>query len=227
MTTDTRAALDAATARIADVWTSFMRARKVHPSAPIELADWMAPRELTAALDRAITAHVDAEVARRLAVAPSVEEAMYALVCVAFDNGVASTRDGPLPNEAGGRDARASLRAAIAADRERAIRDRDATWQAHDLERDAEVARWQGEAHALVRAIKSIAAAVGAPEVPSGDGWAERVAMVVIGKAARPTPDEARRLVMEYANAVNCNWATDDHPWSARTALLRALGVEA
>lgn len=71
----------------------------------------------------AITAHVEAEVARRLAVAPSVEEAMYALVCVAFDNGVASTRDGPLPNEAGGRDARATLRAAIAADRERAVAD--------------------------------------------------------------------------------------------------------
>ncbi len=35
--------------------------------------------------------------------------------------------------------------------------------------------------------------------------------------------EDAERLVNAYANAVNCNRATDDSPWSARAALLAAL----
>lgn len=72
-----------------------------------------------------------------------------------------------------------ALRAAIAADKAQAVRDQDTTWQAHDLERDAEVARWQHEAHVLVQAIKSIALTAGVDDVPNGDGWAERTAAAV------------------------------------------------
>lgn len=235
--TDTRAALDAAILRVVHTATRDgigIDASNVLDSRPSTITD-----ARVAELHAAITAHVDAEVTRRLAAAPSVEEAIAASVDGAFKYGQASTLkhahlltitpDWTVP----------ILRAAITADRDRAIREHDATWQAHDLERDTEVARWQGEAHALVRAVKSIAAAVGAPDVEGGDGWAERAA-AVIGKATRPTPDEARRLVGEFAGAHGAMVAhlagmtgpesgedVAARAESTRTALLRALGVEA
>ena len=47
--------------------------------------------------------------------------------------------------------------------------------------------------------------------------------------AARPTPDEARRLLDEYDHATRHSYVTGgpEHLRTARTALLRALGVEA
>ena len=75
-----------------------------------------------------------------------------------------------------------------------------------------------GREHALVRALKSIAVAVGAPDVPSGDGWAERVAAVIGAIAAdrERAVGEARWHLSTVAKEVE-----------KLAALLRALGVEA
>lgn len=108
-----------------------------------------------------------------------IEEAIQAVQLRSFEHGGAPDAR---PVEA----SYDALRAAIAqathdlhATVARAIHDQDTTWQAHNLERDAEVARWQREAHALVQAIKSIALTAGVDDVPNGAGWAERTAAAV------------------------------------------------
>lgn len=63
-----------------------------------------------AAIDRAITAHVEAEVARRLAAAPDVEVAIGSVTCRRCDH------DDPLGDSVSD-----ALRAAIAADKARAV----------------------------------------------------------------------------------------------------------
>ena len=158
-TTDTRAALDAA------VDALIVRRADAIAGANDDLPAERAARK---AIDRAITAHVAAEVARALAAAPGVEEAI-ALVCHDHSGGgrecdckIATVYD--------------KLRAAIAADRARAVAE------------------------------------------------------------ARPTPDEARRLVDAYDSAirvaeraVTSGAINGDHTTrqvTARAALLRALGVE-
>ncbi len=229
-TTDTRAALDAAIDRIADVWTSFMRTREVHPTAPIELADWMAPKTLTDPLRTAITAHVEAEVARRLAAAPGVEEAIEMLGDTCYERG--HVHAGGLPDDSVrsiDRDAaEATLRAAIAADRGRAVDSATAHMRPMVSREQAAqlVARFEESiGHELRRRIDGdrkdlIGALTGGEDAP-----------------ARPTPDEARRMINELIGsmAVVGN-GLDDSPGAvvakriaadARTALLRALGVEA
>ncbi len=248
--TDTAVALEAAIDALIDaedIDTRATVAAEAGDKAAAEATWATEPIALTrrTELRTAIAAHVDAEVARRLAVAPEVEVEIDSL----------------RPYLTGGATLD-YLMAAIAADKAHL----DAEWQAHDRERDAEVARAQADTREATRALLAICATVGAADVPTGDGWCDRVVAAVIERiaadkaraveaesiaaidefrriltapraagvpcpackvAARPAPDEARRLVMEYANAVHCNRATDDSPWSARTALLRALGVEA
>ena len=203
-TTNTRAALDAAIDKFARAAIDDANAL----GAPDEFA---AAKAAWAAISPAITAHVEAEVTRRLAAAPSVDEAIRRY-------GVQA---------AGGADttaAEASLRAAIAAERERvpvgaplgAVVDAVlwAVAQCHDgsdlwahMKRDP-------------------------------DAFRREVARVLSGKIRNsPTPDEARRLVDAYdtairlaERAVTSGTITGDHTMrqvAARTALLRALGVEA
>lgn len=221
-----------------------------------------------------------AEHAQQPASVPGVEEAIRAVQMRSFEYGGAVDAR---PVEA----SYDALRAAIAqathdlhATVARAIHDQDTVWQAHNLERDAEVARWQREAHALVQAIKSIALTAGVDDVPNGDGWAERMTTAIRGVIsklvgcartqademaraveaaedaaflrgrdavrkfpdgwgliARPTPDEARRLVSAAIGAgigLACHgsWSdeqrrsADAQAEAARTALLRALGIE-
>ena len=173
--TDTAEALEAAIDAIA--------CRRCDHDDPIGSTD-------RAALHRAITAHLEAEVARRLAAAPEVEESIAQIV-VCTD----------LMDNAGSARARDNLRAAIAADKARAV---EATEDA-----------------AFIRGRDAVR------KCP--DGW---------GLIARPAPDEARRLVDD---AMQAAWglnrpsgqspdrreAARERATAARTALLRALGVEA
>ena len=218
-TTDTRAALDAAILKYGgDAATSY----EFHARPPDD-------RDLNAA----ITAHVEAEVARRLAVAPSVEEAIEAHGDACYERG--HVHAGGLPDDSVrsiDRDAaEATLRAAIAADRERAVA--EAT--------DGAV---QGE-----RFAAAICRLVGARETGTGGQTvdactaslyadaAKRIDRMIARDKARPTPDEARRMINELIGsmAVVGN-GLDDSPGvvvakriaaDARAALLRALGVEA
>ena len=189
-TTDTRAALDAAILKYGgDAATSY----EFHARPPDD-------RDLNAA----ITAHVEAEVTRRLAAAPGVETALAAYGAAVYDLGYVLHRPDrdavlrPIKDAA-----EATLRAAIAADRERAVE--------------------AAEHAAFIRCRDAVRA--------HPDGW---------GLIARPTPDEARRLVGEFAGAHGAMVAhlagmigpesgedVAARTESARTALLRALGVEA
>ncbi|MBK7823436.1 MAG: hypothetical protein IPJ61_20835 [Tessaracoccus sp.] len=126
--------------------------------------------EIKAAWSSILAAHVAAEVARALEAAPEVEEAIVNIVDEMID--VGAGRSIRIRTDAGGNPMRmvevTDLRAAIAADRARAVAE------------------------------------------------------------ARPTHDEARRLVDEFAEAVG-DWTASgdaDGVGSARAALLRAMGVE-
>ena len=191
--TDTRAALDAAI----DEWIRLRGLSYLTGGA-------QAAQTARGQVDRAITAHVEAEVARRLAVADSVDAGPDGLAEVEAEQVASIER----------------LRAAIAADRERAVA--EAT--------DGAV---QGE-----RFAAAICRLVGARETGAGGqtvdactaslyaNAAKRIDRMIARDKARPTPDEARRLVDAYgcdAAMHGALGATGD----TRTALLRALGVQA
>ncbi len=183
--TDTRAALDAAI----DDWRRLRGLTYLTGGA-------QAAQAARDRVDRAITAHVEAEVARRLAAAPGVEEAIEMLGDTCYERG--HVHAGGLPDDSVrsiDRDAaEATLRAAIAADRERAV-----------------------EAGSLTAL----------------DEFRKLLPKYVM-------PDEARRLVGEFAGAHGAMVAhlagmtgpesgedVAARTESARAALLRALGVEA
>ncbi len=202
-TTDTRAALDAVLAAIDN---------ETHDGRAVSLSDH-------ADLRRAITAHVEAEVARRLAVAPDVEQWLGGIASRALRG-------------CGDNDARAdrlaqadALRAAIAADKARAVA--EATDGAVRAERFADTvcslvgARDHGRGGQTVDAgtARLYADAV------------VRIGAIIARDKARPTPDEARRLVEALETAafewgMRRNNYERDVTATARTALLRALGVE-
>ena len=176
-TTDTRAAIDAA------IDALIVRRADAIAGANDDLPAERAARK---AIDRAITAHVAAELARRLACAPGVGEAIFMAVEASKSVGFARGSNEDCSDALRALDAALSiLRTAIAEDRDRAVVE------------------------------------------------------------ARPTPDEARRLVDAFgavvdriagfaddppANRDHYNTQMDrliaDHK-AARAALLRALGVEA
>lgn len=164
-------------------------------------------------IDAAITAHVEAEVTRRLAVAPGVETALAAYGTAVYDLGYVLHRPDrdavlrPIKDTA-----EATLRAAIAADRERAVREATepritASTGVVPVVADAEGRMLGGRREGL-------------------DTIYDQVKVPVARDKARPTPDEARRLVDAYgcdAAMHGALGATGD----TRTALLRALGVQA
>ena len=221
--TDTRAALDAATLALIEAATEEGKAWGLHslPSGDDSTyADYSRANEARGNAEddikAAITAHVEAEVARRLAVADSVDDAGPDGLAEVEAEQVASIE---------------RLRAAIAADRERAVA--EAT--------DGAV---QGE-----RFAAAICRLVGARETGTGGQTvdactaslyadaAKRIERMLARDKARPTPDEARRMINELIGsmAVVGN-GLDDSPGAvvakriaadARKALLRALGVEA
>jgi hypothetical protein len=150
-----------------------------------------ARRYLNAAIDN----HVAAEVARALAAAPGVEEAIGDVTVAWWDEAIrqCGRKEGFVIDEPDDRTTSGvALRAAIAADKARAV-----------------------EA-----------------------GISSAFAKLLPG---RPTPDEARRLVAEFAGAhgawmahlfgaaemVSATGDCEERTAAARTALLRALGVEA
>ena len=250
-TTDTRAALDAA------IRTFGLGAYSPgEPSAPDSLAAAQIWIEIeayghAAPLRAAITAHVEAEVARRLAVAPIVEEAIEAHGDACYERG--HVHAGGLPDDSVrsiDRDAaEATLRAAIAADRERAVLgarlSRVAALRLVDAHGDS------------IRRTERASSRIGTTN--AGEPVTEQMVTEQINARAavidaltggedapaRPTPDEARRLVDEYGNAccaalpaieagargdgdaIDAMTAVIDRGNKARTALLRALGVEA
>ena len=173
-----------------------------------------------AALHRAITAHVEAEVARRLAAAPDVEAAIVRY-------GVQAAGGADVTSD------KAALRAAIAADKARAV-------EAEATRREAEIFGLRARL-AIVAEIadEAIASASEAPDCHEQvQDYRERMRKWRMSKPARPTPDEARRLVEEaigagMALACHGDWSDEQravdraHADSARAALLRALGVEA
>ena len=142
-----------------------------------------------AALHSAITAHVEAEVARRLAAAPEVEAAIETHGDACYERGFRHA----LKSDAVDSELDAAydrLRAAFAADKARAV----------EAAEDA----------AFIRGRDAVR--------KHPEGW---------GLVARPTPDEARRLVDAFVRAVSPARYDKDTALTARTALLRALGVEA
>mgnify|MGYP003425242226 CR=1 FL=1 len=185
--TDTRAALDAAI----DEWIRLRGLSYLTGGA-------QAAQTARGQVDRAITAHVEAEVARRLAVAPGVEEAIRTFALGAYSPGEPSAPDSLaaaqiwIEIEAYGH--AAALRAAIAADRERAVEAGSLT-ALDEFRKLLPKYVTPDEARRLVDALSDAAYDAGvAVERRAGDGWRESV--------------EKKR---------------DD----TRTALLRALGVEA
>ncbi len=201
--TDTRAALEAAidayaTAAIANAGAALTDA-------------WAAIA--WAAISSAITAHVAAEVARALACAPDVEEAIGDVTVAWWDEAIrqCGRKEGFVIDEPDDRTTSGiALRAAIAADKARAV-DCDAIALAADL--------------------------IGRHLAPTSSVAREAVAKldaILKGEraAGRPTPDEARRLVEALENAafewgMRRNNDERDVTAAARAALLRALGVEA
>lgn len=196
----------------------------------IDCADEDAEKRARADLDRAITAHVEAEVARRLAVAPDVEDAIAELA------GCSATST-----------ACDEIRAAIAADKARAV-EAAISPAVHELRNALPPVRHHAQRiepgdrrEAILRGVDRALAV------------ADELAAVLDGGAAvkaRPTPDEARRLVealhldlLATADTVaalhgaigtglrnHCVAAADKLRLTAdtaRAALLRALGVEA
>ena len=199
-----------------------------------------------AAIDRAIAAHVAAEVARALEAAPEVEAAI-----VDYAHAVQSDFDA--------HDERNALRAAIAADKARAveaaedaafIRGRDAV--RHNPDGWGLIARpTPDEARSIGRVaehLRGLAAEVEPSRM--ADGFeADRMRLLAHRlrqvAALMPDSDEARRLVEDLAGAQGAwvallagNLADSGsiagseavlaaRVTAARTALLRALGVEA
>ncbi|MBP6849891.1 MAG: hypothetical protein KA201_39390 [Kofleriaceae bacterium] len=182
-------------------------------------------------IDRAITSHVAAEVARALACAPEVEEAIGDVTVAWWDEAIrqCGRKEGFVIDEPDDRTTSGiALRAAIAADKARAV-DCDAIALAADL--------------------------IGRHLAPTSSVAREAVAKldaILKGEraAGRPTPDEARRLVeahhldlLSIADTVaslhgapgpglrgHCVAQADKlrlAAGAARAALLRALGVEA
>lgn len=125
-----------------------------------------------------------------VAAAPEVEAAIDVLInaedidtreCVDAERGYIRSEDSRTEaTEAAALAARTALRAAIAADKGRL----DAEWQTHDRERDAEVARAQADVHELVGTIHAICRAVGVADVPTGEGWGDRVVAAVAERVA-------------------------------------------
>ena len=223
-TTDTRAALEAAidayaTAAIANAGAALTDA-------------WAAIA--WAAISSAITAHVAAEVARALACAPEVEEAIDDVTVAWWDEATSGV----------------ALRAAIAADKARAVEDllakllagagideQDRPFLPPGEQVDA-ILRWAQRAGDAYRGMRNVHEQL--HDAHKRIEW----------QRARPTPDEARRLVeahhldlLSIADAVaslhgatgpglrgHCVAQADKlrlAAGAARTALLRALGVEA
>ena len=180
-----------------------------------------------AALLAAITAHVEAEVARRLAAAPDVEQQIDLLRRASYTGSMVGMGPG------GVRETIDRLRAAIAADKARAV-------EAEATRRDAEIFGLRARL-AIVTEIaeEAISSASEAPDCHEQvQDYRERMRKWRMSKPARPTPDEARRLVEEaigagMALACHGDWSDEQravdraHADSARAALLRALGVEA
>lgn len=210
--TDTRAALDAAIDKFARAAIDDANAL----GAPDEFA---AAKAAWAAIAPAITAHVEAEVARRLAVAPSVEEALAAYGTAVYDLGYVlhmPDRDAVLRPVKDA--AEATFRAAVAADRDRAVA--------------AEVARGQATTFGLRARLAIVAeiadeAIASASEAPDCHEQVQdyRDRMRKWADSTRPTPDEARRLVEAYGR--ECELHAFDRDPNVEAALLRALGVEA
>ena len=83
-----------------------------------------------------------------------------------------------------------------------------------------------------IDAIALAADLIGRHLAPTSDvarGAVARLEAMLAGKPARPTPDEARRLLDEYDRATRHSYVTGgpEHLRAARAALLCALGVEA
>lgn len=193
--TDTRAALDAALIE----WGT-------------AVARGSGSAEARTALDRAIAAHVEAEVARALEAAPEVEAAIGSVTCRRCDH------DDPLGDSVSD-----ALRAAIAADKARAV--------AAAIEGTGRAEQF---ADAICHRVGARDSGCGGQTVEAGTARlyadaAKRIDDLVARDEARPTPDEARRLLDEYDRATRHSYVTGgpERLRAARAALLRALGVEA
>ena len=257
--TDTRAALDAATLALIEAATEEGKAWGLHslPSGDDSTyADYSRANEARGNAEddikAAITAHVEAEVTRRLACAPSVETALAAYGTAVYELGYVLHRPDrdavlrPVKDTA-----EAALRAAIAADRERAVEfavDQAAKPMARRMA--AEIVTTDAMISYVVGGLR----VVGLLRVGPGDldavTWTRLAKAIdevrrVPADLTRPTPDEARRLVEEYGNAVvacipaieagargdgdavNAMADVIDRGNKTLAALLRALGVEA
>ena len=210
------------------------------PSDPYGIAGahiWIEIEDYAAPLKAAITAHVEAEVARRLAAAPDVEAAIVRHDDDTYWRGYRHGGGKVPPDwEDVPRDDHA-LRVAIAADRARAVEAvgrvdvrllRDAlryvtAWGCVPGGSEEWKARNQDRVEDELRA--AIRRGLDGGDVP-----------------ARPTSDEARRLVDALEEAAQRRWMCNDEDGpaavallrrlaadcdAARAALLRALGVEA
>ncbi len=185
-------------------------------------------------IDRAITAHVAAEVARALACADSVDEAIEAFDETSAAYGAAKRGFDLAARERAAAAQVASidrLRAAITADKAQAVEAATAHMRPMVSREQAAhlVARFEESiGHELRRRIDGDRKAL----IDALTGGENAPARPTIDPAIRPTPDEARRLVEALENAafewgMRRNNDERDVTAAARTAILRALGVEA
>lgn len=181
-------------------------------------ADVMAQPEI-GALRTAITSAIAAarEAGRREALegAAGVEEAIDSIACRRCGH------DDPMTISEADR-----LRAAIAADKAAL----DATWRAHDLERDAEVAQAQAATREACAALQAICAALHVTPSTGSTYCAGAVAMVVERVAAdKARAVEGMRPVLSQADAERLVGDFNASPYDgsndcpARAALLAAL----
>ena len=193
----------------AAAWTVAELDRRADVMAQPEIAD------LRTAITSALAAAREAGRREALEGAAGVEEAIDSIACRRCGH------DDPMTISEADR-----LRAAIAADKAAL----DATWRAHDLERDAEVAQAQAATHEACAALQAICAALHVTPSTGSTYCAEAVAMVVervaadkarAAKGLRPvlSQADAERLVGDF-NASPYDGSND---CPARAALLAAL----
>ena len=179
---------------------------------PEVAAGWMAMARMHAA---AIAAAREAGRREALEGAAGVEEAIDSIACRRCGH------DDPMTISEADR-----LRAAIAADKAAL----DATWRAHDLERDAEVAQAQAATREACAALQAICAALHVTPSTGSTYCAEAVAMVVERVAAdKARAVEGMRPVLSQADAERLVGDFNASPYDgsndcpARAALLAAL----
>ncbi len=213
----------------AAAWTVAELDRRADVMAQPEIAD------LRTAITSALAAAREAGRREVLEGAAGVETSLLKLAAVAYSQGTHAVR-ARIGEDGADRDhlrasgdlivAEQSHRAAIAADKAAL----DATWRAHDLERDAEVAQAQAATHEACAALQAICDALHVTP-PTGSTYCTEAVTMVVERVAADKARAAKGLrpVLSQADAERLVGDFNSSPYDgsndcpARAALLAAL----